>query len=376
MSSSNGTTTGTARSRLKAGHAAVRKAVKARLAISGASGAGKTWTALSVAEVLTDGPVLVIDTEPADSAQGAAELYADRFSFDTIRWVPLYDPRDLALTIREAGSTLVPGSRWAEQDGGYDLIIVDSASHFWRGEGGTLDIAGGTFGGWREATPIQDDLVQAILTSSAHIICCTRAKMDYQVEQESGGKQKVTKLGLAPIQRDDLEYEFQVVALMDHTHTMEVTKTRCAALAGQAFRQNDQARFAHILKEWLEGGVELITQGQVDQLVALFSSWEELEARTAVKQAFLEVWGAPVALPAEKWDEALEWVTSRVPQPEAKEEPPQLSSDAVAEPEATETPPEEPEATTAISRARQRAAQKEPAAAEVPAEQGALDTQS
>ena len=305
------TTTGTARSRLSQGHPGQRTATKARLAISGASGAGKTWTALSVAEVLAPaGPTIIIDTEPSDQDTGAAELYADRFRFDTIRWAPPFDPRDLALTIQELGSKRVPGSLW-QGEGGYDVIIVDSASHFWRGEGGTLDIADGKFGGWKEATPIQDRMVDSILRSPAHVIVCTRARMSYAAEPDANGKQKVVKLGMAPVQRDDLEYEFQVVVQMDQAHTIEIGKTRCATLAGMQFRQNDQARFAGIYAEWLSGGVELITQAQVDELVDAFNALEG-PPKVAAKTAFVDVFGAPGALPADRLAEAEAWIAARV----------------------------------------------------------------
>lgn len=306
------TTTGTATSRLNQGRPAIRKQTKARLAISGASGAGKTWTSLSVAEVIAPGqPVMVIDTEPSDEVTGAAELYADRFRFDTIRWEPPYDPRDLALTVAELGHHRVPGSLWPGE-GGYAVIIVDSASHFWRGQGGTLDIAGGKYTGWKEATPVQDKLVETILRSPAHVIVCTRARQDYAQEQGPDGKQKVTKLGMAPVQRDDLEYEFQVVVQMDQQHTMEIGKTRCAALAGMQFRQNEQGRFAAILAEWLAGGVELAGQATVDALVEMFDAIDDPEVRKVAKLGFVQTFGRPDQLPADRVDAAEVWITERV----------------------------------------------------------------
>lgn len=363
-------TTGTATSRLGAGHAAVRKQVRARLAISGASGSGKTWTALSVAEVLApNGPTLVLDTEPADSWQGAAELYADRFVFDTIRWEPPYNPRDLALTLTEAGAAHVPNSRWPG-DGGYHVIIVDSASHFWRGQGGTLDIAGGKYTGWKEATPIQDALVDAILRSSAHVIICTRARQDYVQEQGADGKQKVTKLGMAPVQRDDLEYEFQVVAQMDQQHTIEIGKTRCAALAGMQFQQNQQGKFAAIFAEWLAGGVELIGQAEADALVDAFNALDAGPAKVAAKREFAALFGKPDQLPADRLPEAEAWIAARVTAAlaEAVKEGADLPGDGPEPPPAPDAHPEPREgveaaqaavdekADTAIKRARARAA--------------------
>lgn len=250
-------TTGTATSRARLRRPAIRRPTLARLALAGPSGSGKTWTALSIAEVL-GGPTLVIDTERGDDAQGAAELYADTFAFDTIEWPAPYDPRDLALTLDEL-SALPDDERPA-------TVIIDSASHFWRGEGGTLDIAGGKFGGWRVATPAQDELVAAILRGRFHVVVCIRARQDYQVEEEPGGKQKVVKLGLAPVQRDDLEYEFQVVASLDADHRIDISKTRAQPLAGGSWAAGQQERFALIFRDWLASGVQLARQADVDAL--------------------------------------------------------------------------------------------------------------
>jgi hypothetical protein len=235
----------------------VRRPTLARLALSGPSGSGKTWTALSVAEVLAPGGrVVVIDTERGDDEQGAAELYADQFTFETIEWPAPYDPRDLALTLHDLGSIEPRPS----------VVIIDSASHFWRGQGGTLDIAGGKFGGWRQATPAQDDLVSAILAGRFHVITCLRARQDYAVEEGDQGKQKVTKLGLAPVQRDDLEYEFQVVATLDADHRIDISKTRAQPLAGGSWPAGQQGRFAATYRDWLASGVQLARADDVEAL--------------------------------------------------------------------------------------------------------------
>jgi AAA domain len=290
-------TTGTATSRARSLRPATRKATKARLAISGPSGSGKTWTALSIAEVLAPGGrYAVIDTEPSDDNNSAAELYADRFAFETIDWTqPPWDPRDLTLTIKELG------------DEGLDVLIVDSGSAFWRGQGGTLDIAGGRFGGWRTATPAQDALVQSILRAPMHMIFCTRAKQAYTVEEGRDGKQTVHKLGLEPIQRDDLEYEFQVVASIDIDHRIDIGKTRCADLAGLSFVANDQANLATIYRDWLARGLRLVTQTDADLLGDAFNAIGNAEERQKRKAAFVGTLGCkPTELDVERLEEA--WV--------------------------------------------------------------------
>jgi len=252
-------TTGTATSRARLVRPAVRRPTLARLALSGPSGSGKTWTALSVAEVLAPGGrVVVIDTERGDNAQGAAELYADTFAFQVLEWPAPYDPRDLALTLDDLShqpEAVRP-----------DVVIIDSASHFWRGQGGTLDIAGGKFGGWRSATPAQDDLVGAILRAGYHVLVCLRARQDYAVEEEPGGKQKVVKLGLAPVQRDDLEYEFQVVVQLDMDHRIDVGKTRAQPLAGGSWTAGQQGAFAALYRDWLASGTSTASMADVEAL--------------------------------------------------------------------------------------------------------------
>src|SRR5579859_8010062 len=158
--------------RLSLAQPAVRAGQKARIALTGPSGAGKTWTALSIATVLAadEGKVLLIDTE-----EGSGALYADEFRYEHLRWMPPYDPRELTDTLGAAGHE-------------YAVVIVDSLSHFWDDEGGTLDIvdsvaarssSGNTFAAWKQGTPIQKDMVRSFLRCTAHVIVTMRSKTEY-----------------------------------------------------------------------------------------------------------------------------------------------------------------------------------------------------
>ena len=127
---------------------------------------------------------------------------------------------------------------------GYDVLIIDSLSHAWAGKGGILEFVdkaakrsgGGSFSGWRDATPLHNQLVDAILGAKLHVICTLRSKVEHVIEQVNGRTQ-VRKVGLQPVQRDGLEYEFTVVGDVTQDHELIVTKTRAAWLKDQIVRE-------------------------------------------------------------------------------------------------------------------------------------------
>ena len=235
-------------SRLAQARQATRRQLKARVAFDGPSGSGKTWTSLEWATVLADGGrILVIDTE-----HGSASLYSDVFTFEVITWAPPYDPGELADTIRDAGGD------------GYAVIVVDSLSHFWEGEGGTLDIVdaaaqkarGNTFAGWKAGTPALRHLVDTILACPMHVLATMRAKTEYVLEVDSKGKQAPKKVGMAPVMRAGIEYEFTLVGDLDLDHRVSITKSRCSALADVLVQPGRAGDAARQFLDWLAAGEE------------------------------------------------------------------------------------------------------------------------
>lgn len=223
--------------RLSLAREAVRPSLKARLMLSGPAGAGKTFSALEIASVLGE-RILLIDTE-----KESALTYASEFAFTHLPWAPPFDPRELGATLVQAAAD-------------YDVIVVDSLSHFWGGQGGTLDIADGKFGGWKTARPAQNDAVDGILSSPAHVIVCVRSAIEHVQELDSRtGKQVVRKLGLAPKQDKDLEYELNLAVEIDIDHRIAVAKSRTTAIpVGQMFAPGHARDLGNTYKEWLAGG--------------------------------------------------------------------------------------------------------------------------
>lgn len=305
-------------SRLTHARPAVRPSLKARALLSGPPGAGKTRSALIIATLLAEGDdrILVIDTE-----KESALTYADDFTFDHLAWDPPYDPRALAQTITEAGET-------------YAVVVVDSLTHFWRGDGGTLDIAGGKFTGWKDARPAQLDMVEGLLRCQAHFIGCARSKVEH-VQEVENGRHVVRKLGMAVVQDDDLEYELNVALELDMDHSMTVSKSRTTAVpVGRNFKAGHAEDFAVLYRDWLRGGEPPAPQKVVEGLVARMNALPEA-ARVAVKQEFVAQLGKPASLAASKVADAealvADWEAKAVaPEPEPVQAPPVEAPDPEA----------------------------------------------
>lgn len=268
--------------RLSQARQAVRPALKARCLLSGAPGAGKTRSALIVATTLAEGgSILVIDTE-----KESALTYADDFEFDHLKWTPPYDPRDLGKTLLDAGES-------------YDAVIVDSMSHFWRGEGGVIDIANGRFTGWADARPAHGDLVEGVLGTDAHVVLCVRAKVAHEQVQE-GGRWVVKKLGMQSITDDELEYEINVAVAMDMDHSMTISKSRTTEVpVGRTFTAGHAEDFAVLYRDWLKGGEPPADQSVVQELVDRMNAMSEAE-RAGCKQEFMARFGRPSQLSESK----------------------------------------------------------------------------
>ena len=112
---------------------------------------------------------------------------------------------------------------------------------------------GGSFSGWRDATPLHNQLVDAILGAKLHIICTLRSKVEHVIEQVNGRTQ-VRKVGLQPVQRDGLEYEFTVVGDVTQDHELIITKTRAAWLKDQIIREAGE-ELGKQLAAWLSDGL-------------------------------------------------------------------------------------------------------------------------
>ena len=223
---------------------ATKKSARLRMALIGVAGAGKTYTALAIASHLGS-KIAVIDTE-----RGSASKYSDQFEFDVLE-IETYSPK-----------TYVEAMEAAEE-AGYDVLVIDSLSHAWVGKDGALEQvdkaarrtqSNNNFGAWRDVTPQHNAMVDAMISSKMHIIGTMRAKTEYVQEKDpKSGRTTIRKVGMAPIQRDGLEYEFDVVADIDVDNNFIVGKTRCPQLSGAVVNRAGR-EVARTLKNWLTDG--------------------------------------------------------------------------------------------------------------------------
>lgn len=299
---------------------ATRHQLRARIAFDGPTGSGKTFTMLAWARQLAgpNGRIAVVDTE-----RRSASLYSDRFQFDTLEWVPPYDPRKLAEVLRAAEAE------------GYDVIAVDSLTHFWKGEGGTLDIVeaagrrmgGNSYAGWQTGTPALRTLIDTMLGLDAHFLGTMRSKMEHVLVEDERGKKVPQKIGMQPEMRGDIEYEFTLCVSMDLDHRGTVTKSRCEPLADAMIQPGPLGTedAATTFLNWLQSGAPEPTPADPDYLAAL-RAWlnsgtgpERLEVRNT--------WpvGVPQAFDAPDWTQAQAERLERVIRATLGDPPPEVA---------------------------------------------------
>lgn len=270
-------------------HRATKRRAKLRLGMSGPAGSGKTYSALLIAGGL-GGRVGMIDTE-----HGSGDLYADLLpeGYDVLSLTPPYTPARYVEAIH------------ALEQAGVSTIIVDSLTHAWTGEGGSLDRqgkiadkSGNTWAAWRQVTPEHNALVEALLQSPCHIIATMRAKTEYvQEKDERTGKQTVRKIGLAPIMRDGIEYEFTTFFELDVKHMAFAGKDRTRLFDGAIFKPGIDT--GEQLLAWLESGEEAPAKPAIpaEQKAELVEAINAADSLDALFKAFSAAYRVANALP-------------------------------------------------------------------------------
>lgn len=219
---------------------AERKKAFLKIAMCGVSGSGKTYSALQLAQGLGS-KIAMIDTE-----NGSGELYSDLCSYDICSISAPFEHTKYIKVIKEAESA------------GYDVLIIDSLTQAWNGAGGLLEKQeqlartkwkGNSWAAWRDITPMHEQLVQAILQSKLHVIATMRSKQEYIQTDDK----KIKKVGMAPQQREGMDYEFTIVFDIDRdNHEASASKDRTGLFDNKIGVITPET--GRMIKEWCESG--------------------------------------------------------------------------------------------------------------------------
>lgn len=236
---------------------AKREKSKARICLTGTSGSGKTVSALYLAYGMTHDwdKIAVIDTE-----RNRSKLYANRSDLEIGEF--LQADLDPPYSVDRYIEYMVEAAKVVGSDG---VVIIDSGSHAWKGTGGVLEYKekvaeqrGKTdFSAWSDAGRIQNRFIDAIMDLDCHVIITLRSKAEYAQEKDpETGRTEIKKLGLAPEQRNDFEYEFMLVLDLDKaTHKATIIKDN-TFLDAEGFNGVITPELGTRLNEWLAEGKE------------------------------------------------------------------------------------------------------------------------
>lgn len=262
-----------------------RSHARLRMALAAVSGAGKTMGALRMAKGLVqrlidmgvlegtiEGKICLIDSE-----RKSAQLYADVCPFDTIELEPPYSVDRYQQAIA------------AVERAGYVVCVIDQISHAWSGPGGQLEFVdalkargGNQMSPWAKVTPIQQEFYDRMLRSTMHIIVTMRCKSEYVIQEVQDGnriKKVPVKIGLSPVQRDGIEYEFTTcldIDLESHMATASKDRTRLFMDKQTFIDESVGAR----LGDWLQSGeaIQLMEAPKEEAAAATGASGVEPQA--------------------------------------------------------------------------------------------------
>lgn len=232
---------------------ATKQAKNLVFSIQGASGAGKTYSALNIAQYLCPAGkrIAFIDTERS------ARLYSDIFDFD------IDDNFGEFGKINYEPEVWISKLKSAASCGEYGVVILDSLTHMWKGEGGILSKVdnivkqqrarggkGDSHAAWKNVDPVYAKFMNALRHLPFHVIFCLRAKQDY--DKSTPGK--LVKLGLSAEFREGFDYDVDAQLIMDEDHNLMAKKHRLREyLDGKVFPKPGKD-FADVCLEWLENG--------------------------------------------------------------------------------------------------------------------------
>ena len=265
---------------------AIREAAGLLIGLAGGTGSGKTFSAMRLAVGISgDKPFAVIDTEA-----GRALHYADQFKFDHGDLKPPFSPQAYAEAILAADAA------------GYPVIVVDSTTHEWAGEGGVLEMhdaeldrmAGDDYAkrervkmaAWIKPKMDHKKMVQRLLQVRAHLILCFRAEEKVEMIKDDKGKTVIvpkTSLtginGWIPVCEKNLPFELTASFLLtaDAPGMPKPIKLEAQHKSMFPLNQPIDEESGRKVSAWASGGKVVSDAIKVAESFATLKSLEELK---------------------------------------------------------------------------------------------------
>ena len=218
---------------------AKREQVWLKVLLSGASGSGKSYSALKIATGIAKecgSGIAYIGTEGSRN-----KYYADEFDYDLLE---LEEPFECEKYIEAIDAAV---------EAGYKVLIIDSMTHEWKWLNDVHDkMPGNSFTNWGKLKPRHHKFMDKVLNSPIHIIATARGKDDWVLEDKNG-KQVPKKVGMGQQQDKDISYEYTVsLMIAQDTHVASADKDNTKLFDGrfEVLTEKDGAR----LYEWANKG--------------------------------------------------------------------------------------------------------------------------
>ena len=252
---------------------------KAIIGIAGVSGSGKTFTALQIARGMVSKPseIGVLD---AENKRGS--LYADILDgpFLIADLLPPFSPNRYSEAIKEF------------QNAGVKVLVIDSVSHEWEGEGGCDDIANAPkadgsprkVANWAQAKREHKRFMNTLLQCNMDIICCLRARDKVKIEKVNG-KDEFIPQGLQPIQEKNFMFELTASLLMEDSGKRQ-TFLKMPSFLIPAFGDGKAyigIKTGQLIREWLNEGE------REDPKITLLKSEMQMSCESGM-EALINVW--------------------------------------------------------------------------------------
>ncbi len=227
---------------------AERTGSKVVIGLSSLSGDGKTYTALKLARGMVSDPSEIgfLDTE---NRRGS--LYADILDggFYIGDLYPPFSPQRYSDAIKEF------------QDAGVKVLVIDSVSHEWEGEGGCEDVAnapllsGKRMADWKKAKSEHKKFMNALLQSNMHVIVCIRARE----KTDFSDPKKPRSLGIQPITEKNFMYEMTASLMLENGGVNQRFLKMPEALRGSFGDGKHFLDESHgkLLCDWVESGAAI-----------------------------------------------------------------------------------------------------------------------